>query len=398
MDLVPYARPHTRAYWRRVRRVGQQAWEIYQRWNSERNRRLREQVQQRWQEVRDRFFRVGESSGQVSRVEENDMSRRRSGGGRLLRGEEQQSGGGSHKSVTVNHGHFRKSTKKLQDLSEEYTYKYTTVGNIFNATPGQQTPIDFPFNGVGAVPAYGLGSVGDLQQVLLQMGIAVASQAGYHFTVPFQKLEAVFTNTCNYPIFMWIYDVVPRANIFNSPGATNTPFVYSPVSAWKNGYIVEGGTGTDQSGTVFSTPFESKLFCEWYRVIGVKRVVMGAGDVHIHKVINIQKNWMTDSKWRDLAAGSGSTDILYLENYTVNTIVVLCGTPIHDSTAGHTTDQGRVSTGPVRVDYVATKEYIGRSATYNQRTVTRSASMGNIATGAITNVIANNQADANVLT
>jgi hypothetical protein len=313
----------------------------------------------------------------------------RSDSGRVLRGSEQQSGGGSHSSFTRHRGKFQKSTRKLIDVSEEYTYKYSGCSNLVGATANQGFD-DVPRNGANL--ALGLGSVGDLQQILVQMGIAVANQNGYHFTVPFQKLTTQYTNCCNYPIVLWLYDVIPRVHTYTT---IPNDEVQTPSTAWGLGYTQEGGTGSDQRGTPYSTPFESKLFCEFYKVIKVHKVTMGAGDVHTHTLTNMQHNWISDQKWRNISVANGNSSISQLAHYSVLSLAVIVGTPVHDSADAANT---HVSLGPSRVDYVWTKEYIARSATYNQRSVTRTFSGGIIGGNPVTNIIANNQAETQAQT
>jgi hypothetical protein len=265
----------------------------------------------------------------------------------------------------------------LSDITDELTFKYIVVGNIIAATSTQNKG-DIPYNGANSSTAYGLHSVGDLQAMVTQQSLSLP----YRWTVPFGKMEFYFTNATNYPVILWIYDCVPRKDI-----ATGMTKIATPVTAWGYGYANEGGTGSDQSSAVFATPFESKLFCENYKVINVKKILMGGGDLHEHRVVNIQKNWIDSARYTDQG---GTATITYLRNYTVMTFAVVSGTPIHD--ASNPTTQANVTTGPAHIDYVCKKEYIYKVGSYNQRYVNSTNYMGTLMGAPVTTIIGDNQA------
>lgn len=75
--------------------------------------------------------------------------------------------------------------------------------------------------------------------------------------------------------YVIIYDIVARKDVGSSSIAT-------PLSAWSQGNTDEGTSNVYKQ--LGSTPWQSELFNQYYKVKQITNVVLCAGGTHVHKV------------------------------------------------------------------------------------------------------------------
>lgn len=288
-----------------------------------------------------------------------------------------------------------KSAKMLRNMTaiQRYTYTYGTRATSIQSRQGYFT---FGYDGVQAIrpglSGYGLYNVTDLLaiQALIQGALAVGSP-GINFSVERAHVDYQMVNSSNSNITLWIYDFVPRKDVYSE--ANNN--VYPPDLAWYTGSTTtfQGGNVTqaasaqnaitDPATYPFATPFESSLFTAWYKVIRVKKLTLAPGVVHTHRVFSKQSKWIDDN---ELLPGSNANvaipnNLQYLGFKTILTMGVILGEPVH----AHTAPGGNnVTAGVVALDMITRKYYEYRYASPQQR---NSVKFVDLPTGEVVDVI-----------
>lgn len=222
----------------------------------------------------------------------------------------------------------QRSTRCLTDISAPNDYKYV-IPQAVQGSHGLQVVVLLGDNqGTGGtnvqVPFYGVKDLSDIWTV-----IGSGSIKGSQFTVPTGKREFIIQSRSNSNQIFWLYDIVPRFSI----DSTDTS-IQDPITAWTQGYLVEDNNG-GSAGTLFSTPFDSKLFCENFKVIRVHKVIQAPGDLHRHIVHTRQHKWLSDNVFYNVGQPptlAGSTRVA-IGHRTIYTMLVLMGQPAHTTDA-----------------------------------------------------------------
>lgn len=149
--------------------------------------------------------------------------------------------------------------------------------------------------------------------------------------------ETMITNQDSGNCRITIYDIIARRD---SNSSVNTS---DPVVAWNNSYLDEGGANAN-SALVGTLPFSSDLFTQFFKVLKVTTILLGAGQTHFHR-ISFKLNKVIDQETVKYVTSS-------LKGTTCYQMVVVSGVPYNDVT---TTTQ--VSTGACNVDWVSRREY-----------------------------------------
>lgn len=264
-----------------------------------------------------------------------------------------------------------RSTIALDDISEENNYRYTYSQRITSSF-GKQAISILGSNGTYVTPTTLADSTGiynklDLAAIKAQIASGsppASGAASVRFTVPHSRVDYYLTSTSNAVQMVYIYDVVPRVNI--EIGITSTTpaqqqgdtAVADPIQAWRNGYPISFGGITAAAGAdiPFATPFESKLFCEWFKVISVKKITQAPGDMHHHVVKSNQHRWISDAQWLTQTGSTPTSAFISTVNkfgrHTVLTMVVAIGGPVHDIDVNTA-----VSTAATGLDVISKKTY-----------------------------------------
>lgn len=153
--------------------------------------------------------------------------------------------------------------------------------------------------------------------------------------------RSFLTNQSNCPAFIELYDVVSRRDLQAGK---------SPVDNWTDGITQERNvTGT--STMVSSTPFQSELFTQNWKVVRVTRLNLAVGETAEHiKTSKPMRLWNHAIEGNQF--GGGAIHQMGVRNLTTFTIMVVIGAPDNDSTTKTT-----VSTGTPSIDWVTSKNY-----------------------------------------
>jgi len=149
-----------------------------------------------------------------------------------------------------------------------------------------------------------------------------------------------FKNQTNAPTTVWLYDCVARKDSRVNPQA-----------AWVTGMVDQGSTGGEL--TPFSTPFQSDRFNQFWKVIGVKCIFLGAGDEHWHQLRHKVYRTFND----EYISGTNS---YYLKGLTTFTMAVALGSLDNDSIV-----PAQVSFGAGRLNWFFSSRYTVNATTGN---------------------------------
>jgi hypothetical protein len=252
----------------------------------------------------------------------------------------------------------RVTKKKLAFVSAKNTLRISYAQRT-TVTSGIQSVDVLGTDGSGASPTtVGLFNVNEIEKVraLLLTSVAGGSLTAYQFAIPVAKATYYISNSTNANTIMWIYDLVPRNNVYS----TDTSYD-NPIQAWYTGLQTQPGNHSGAlttGGTLpFSTPFESKTFCEQYHVIKVRKLILAPGVMHIHKVFAMERRWFSDSQYMNLinlGTGALTSTCYYVGKKTILSMVVILGSPAHSLANA---DSAHTSTAPAAIDIVTHKEY-----------------------------------------
>lgn len=130
-----------------------------------------------------------------------------------------------------------------------------------------------------------------------------------------------------------IYDVIAREDINSTPGNT-------PDTAWSTGVGDEGGTGFSIVG---STPLDSELFNQYWKVQQVTRVTLAQGAMHRHRI---------DYRINRLFHEERVANSTVLRGATIYSLLVLSGQPDNDTVTLNQVTLGKAGLNIVRqVEY-----------------------------------------------
>lgn len=129
----------------------------------------------------------------------------------------------------------------------------------------------------------------------------------------FLKGEIRMTNQINANMQICIYDVVPRRDM-----DTSQP---NPAAAWDTGLSATNGVSHTVKGynNLGVTPYESPLFVSLYKIVKVTKMVLSAGQGHVHKV-NLKQNVVMQKYQKD--------QYVYYRNLSAITIITVNGMPV----------------------------------------------------------------------
>lgn len=245
------------------------------------------------------------------------------------------------------------SKKKLQYVSAVNKYR-CFFGQRLVVGSGQQGFDILGYDGAAGnftvAGIYGVSEIGGIRATLTAAGFPAIPNA-LQFAVPKAKAEYAITNSTNGNIIVWLYDIIPRKDI----QSTDTMVAY-PYTAWVNGAKVQAGTSANSPANPGSKPFESKIFCEYYKVKKVTKVTMAPGALHRHVVRSVQRRWFTDSMWSNLwtSGGGENSSTLWMHGRSVLTMILIMGGPAHNAAAA---DSAHTTSSPAAVDITTTKTY-----------------------------------------
>lgn len=185
-------------------------------------------------------------------------------------------------------------------------------------------------------PVVGRGSTTALPYGATQTRFAI-----YNLTMTYE-----IKNTTNAVVHLQVYDAVLRpSNIVNN--------LELALDAWNEGSMEQlGPTGnytqnSPLSNTMMvptSTPFMSKKFCKFYRVFGVKSLVLHPGHTHQHTVTVRPRNTWT---FEDEQRPAGTSNDWLIPGVSTCTFFALKGGVCHDRD-----DKSQVGFHQAAIEYV----------------------------------------------
>lgn len=178
--------------------------------------------------------------------------------------------------------------------------------------------------------AYQLKSNVGVQNVVAPLTLITPNNVAYYTgdkvtRMMYQKasgdvtMNNIFLSNC----YVIIYDIIARKDCALTG-------VSSPINAWSQGDADESATSTYTY--LGSTPWQSELFNQYYKVMQVTNIVLGAGATHVHKVR------LTPNKVFSAANATYSP-------YGFRDQTYWCMVEIHGSPANDTVLQSQVSVG-----------------------------------------------------
>lgn len=143
-------------------------------------------------------------------------------------------------------------------------------------------------------------------------------------------INNVYLSNC----YIIIYDIFCRKDIGVSA-------IDTPLAAWQQGATDESATNSYQ--VLGSTPWQSELFNQFYRVAQTTKVVLAAGGTHVHH-IRLYPERLISSAYAEYSE-FGIKDLTYF-----------CMVEIHGSPANDTMTQTQVSVGVGGINWIADSE------------------------------------------
>lgn len=154
--------------------------------------------------------------------------------------------------------------------------------------------------------------------------------------------EVVYTNASTATCELELYDIVRKRDAHATGTATQ-----SPINAWEQGMINAEQTGaTSPQNFLKSTPFDSKLFQDWFKVVKRTRIQLTQGATHRHSV-NLSPNRLVDE---ELLAYTGA-DVAGLTVYTMCRVYGQPASILNDPLPPD------VTTAAIRIDAVQSVRY-----------------------------------------
>lgn len=282
---------------------------------------------------------------------------------------------GSTKSTCVVRGKKFKKTAKIERLIKNVSaiHEHIQIGSqrIAAFAYGRQAYQCLGYDQAGTLPStfagaggryvnLGLFSQPDL--ALIETAInnvanatygtsGAIGSAGSRFIVEKGVAKYDLTNSTTANITLTLYDFQPRQNIHYALNSNLVPpelaWYAGSTSSFQDSNITQAGStqnsASDPSCYIGATPFQSNLFCSWYKIIKVTKVCLAPGVCYTHSVVQKPHRIFEDVSAIDASiANAPSTDIVYIRKLTTMTFAVLSGTPAHDSSGNSTENIGAI--------------------------------------------------------
>jgi len=224
--------------------------------------------------------------------------------------------------------------------------KRVSAPNIAVTQNAFQVPVPFGFQNQCFVKLYDVQSVLDILST-----IPVSSGAGAKRCVIDNVVsELTMTNSTNASAEIEIWDLVLKRDLPStanySVGATNYITTADPVSYWQQGACAsEGVSGLVSplpSSFIGSSPFDSVLFKQYFKIKKRTQIMMPQGSTHRHTIV-LKPNRLLD---QFLGTAYGGGGLSALRGLTQFTMVNIKGVPVSD------TDGGVPTTSSILLDVV----------------------------------------------
>lgn len=231
----------------------------------------------------------------LSQIKRKQKRHRRQGGG----------SGGSNSGFSTGR---KSSIRKYVKFMSKGNYTYNS-DQIFTTALGKQTPVVLGNN------CYVPDVIQAIKQTVTAAGSPLPAQNSMQkFLIRECTSRYVVRNLSNQPMTIWFYDAMPRFDL-----EVNQTTAYD----WNAGLIQELAA-VGSYNTPFVTPFQSKLFTQFWKVCKVVKKQLQPGEEHYHTVRN-KCNW-----WVDYNRLAYTTSYVYANHRTIQTFAVAVGSIAKD--------------------------------------------------------------------
>lgn len=162
------------------------------------------------------------------------------------------------------------------------------------------------------------------------------------------------TNVTPQNVQLEIYHIVNRRDNFGSSAEAQ-----DPMTAWNQGLLNVGGNPLVASTQIGATPFASRAFCAFYRVIKKTVYQLSAGESFIHKCyIKANRTFNMEQINANSTSSYNTQNIGGFRNLTHWQLIVLNPYPGNEETDTTNVPGNVVSEYAGRVDLIVSKDYI----------------------------------------
>jgi hypothetical protein len=252
--------------------------------------------------------------------------------------------------------------KGLKKAGAENTYNSNQSGRV-TAISGSQSASELTYYYTGGdIDALFSGSEPPSTHLFTRKIVIEAS-----------SIVIYMTNNGTNPIALDMYDMTPRRDMPKANTATDN----SPMALWEQGlYFAGAPAGSSPQNVVGASPFQSPLFCQFWKVLKVSKVQIPQGCTHEHRV-----HWDVN---RSVNQSLTLSNDYYFKDMTYLCMAVLKGFPVDDGLFG-------VSTAPASFDAVNCRksnwtqisDAESSLTTYNSLAEIRSPNIVNIGSGGV---------------
>lgn len=278
--------------------------------------------------------------------------------------------------------------KVIKAVSEPKVLYYTSV-DVVRSIAGKQAvgyvgyfkqfDLQSIYQNAGTVTGVAGGLYGFLGNSINTVNIAngdpIQTNTGivpYRLVLDSLISEQQYTNASSFPVEMEIFDVVLKRDLPTNNAITmyygGTPANFAPApnpaEFWDVGLAMangDGGGATKYNTVWGSTPFDSELFRDYFKVLKRTTIALAQGSCHSHHIA-LQPNKLVD------ANDCQNTDLAGIRGLTMFSLIVVRGTPSYN-----TATDDRTATGIPAVRSVTTYRYKyhimgdgGNTVTYTQ--------------------------------
>jgi len=189
---------------------------------------------------------------------------------------------------------------------------------------------------------------------------------GFYLYMQTAQLRCQIVNVQNIMCTIWIYDLTARRD--QSEGNID------PVEDWEAGIDAQGGNTSDYKYP-YSTPFQSRRFCQKWKVRKVTRALVAPGETHVHMVTANVYNKVGMSRI-DGFVNSEATGRVAVGGLTSTIMIVALGGVWND-----VTDKTAVGYAPTQLDIAYTKRYKFMGTKEDRVNYAVSSGLANVTTG-----------------
>ena len=252
----------------------------------------------------------------------------------------------------------------------------TNVAGVLTCTSGvqNQTIVNSLYCGSDVYETTGVQA--DLEYIFNAIGTWNGGNATRRTLLETVSGETMLQNQCNVNVRVILYDIICRRDLDSQTAISWGPT--NPTVAWDTGYQDAGATLANAKN-LGSTPFQSPLFTDYFKVLKATHILMAPGQTHVHR-IKFSPNKLLHGEVHKYSNANH-------KGLTCYQMMVISGCPCDNNST-------TVSTADAKIDYVSKKVYrfknivddsIKLTATNNITAITAATeNIMNVDTGAAT--------------